>query len=50
MAPIGVVLAESPQADMVLSDWGTGAKSRIEGTPVNFYVWLMMQMGGALAK
>ncbi len=50
VAPIGVVLAESPQADMVLSDWGTGAKSRIEGTPVNFYVWLMMQMGGALAK
>jgi len=50
VAPIGVVLAESPQVDMVLSDWGTGAKSRIEGTPVNFYVWLMMQMGGALAK
>lgn len=50
VAPIGVVLAESPQVDMVLSDWGTGAKSRIEGTPVNFYVWLMMQMGGALTK
>ncbi len=50
VAPIGVVLAESPQVDMVLADWGTGAKSRIEGTPVNFYVWLMMQMGGALTK
>lgn len=50
VAPIGIVLAESPQVDMVLSDWGTGAKSGIEGTPVNFYVWLMMQMGGALAK
>ena len=50
VAPIGVVMAESPQVDMVLSDWGTGAKSKIEGTPVNFYVWIMMQMGGALAK
>ncbi|HQL91472.1 MAG TPA: hypothetical protein PLQ15_12830 [Syntrophales bacterium] len=50
VAPIGVVLAESPDVDMVLSDWGTGAKSRITGTPVNFYVWLMMQMGGALTK
>ncbi|HOG08850.1 MAG TPA: hypothetical protein PK983_12210 [Syntrophales bacterium] len=50
VAPIGVILAESPQVDMVLSDWGTGAKSRIEGTPVNFYVWIMMQMGDALTK
>jgi hypothetical protein len=50
VAPIGVVMAESPQIDMVLSDWGTGAVSKIEGTPVNFYVWLMMQMGGALTK
>jgi len=50
MAPVGVVPAESPQADMVLSYGGTGAKTRIEGTPVNFYVWLMMQLGGALAK
>ncbi|HNU84522.1 MAG: hypothetical protein QM256_10635 [Pseudomonadota bacterium] len=50
VAPIGVILAESPQVDMVLSDWGTGAKSKIEGTPVNFYVWLMMQMGDALTK
>ena len=50
VAPIGVVLAESPQIDMVLSDWGSGAKTKIEGTPVNFYVWLMMQMGEALTK
>jgi hypothetical protein len=50
VAPIGVVLAESPLFGMYLSDWGGGAKSKIEGTPVNFYVWLMMQMGGALTK
>ena len=50
VAPIGVIMAESPLMGMYLSDWGGGAKSRIEGTPVNFYVWLMMQMGGALTK
>lgn len=50
VAPIGVIMAESPLMGMYLSDWGGGAKSRIEGTPVNFYMWLMMQMGGALTK
>lgn len=50
VAPVGVVMAESPQTGMYLSDWGVGAKSKIEGTPVNFYMWLMMQMGDALTK
>jgi hypothetical protein len=50
IAPIGVIMAESPLFGMYLSDWGGGAKSKMEGTPVNFYVWLMMQMGGALSK
>jgi hypothetical protein len=50
VAPIGVIMAESPMFGMYLSDWGGGAKSKMEGTPVNFYVWLMMQMGGALTK
>jgi len=50
VAPIGVIMAESPLMGMYLSDWGGGAKSMIEGTPVNFYVWLMMQMGGAITK
>jgi hypothetical protein len=50
VAPIGVIMAESPLIGMYLSDWGGGARSKIEGTPVNFYVWLMMQMGGALTK
>ena len=50
VAPIGIIMAESPLFGMYLSDWGGGAKSKIEGTPVNFYVWLMMQMGGALTK
>jgi hypothetical protein len=49
VAPIGVIMAESPLFGMYLSDRGGGAKSKMEGTPVNFYVWLMMQMGGALS-
>lgn len=50
VAPIGVIMAESPFFGIYLSDWGGEAKSKIEGTPVNFYVWLMMQMGGAVTK
>jgi hypothetical protein len=50
VAPVGVILAESATLGMYLSDSGSGAKSKIEGKPVNFYVWLMMQMGGALSK
>jgi hypothetical protein len=50
VAPIGVIMAENPLMGMYLADWGTGAKSKIEGPPVNFYWWLMMQMGGALTK
>jgi hypothetical protein len=42
-------MAESPLFGMYLSDWVGGAQSKMEGTPVNFYVWLMMQMGGALS-
>jgi hypothetical protein len=50
VAPIGVIMAETPLMGMYLADWGIVAKSKIEGTPVNFYVWLMMQMGGSLTK
>ena len=35
---------------MYLSDRGGVAQSKMQGTPENFYVWLMMQMGGALTK
>jgi hypothetical protein len=50
VAPVGIILAESPIMGMYLADWGAGAKSKIEGTPMNFYLWLMTQMGGALSK
>ena len=41
--PIGVVMVESPESGMYLDDWGMNAKSRIEGTPLNFYIWLIHQ-------
>lgn len=31
VVPIGVVLAESLQVDMILSDWGTGRNRRSRG-------------------
>ena len=48
--PIGLVLAETSQANMYLKDWGVNAKSRIDGTPMNFYLWLMMQIGAGLTQ
>ena len=48
--PIGLVLAETSQANMYLKDWGANAKSKIDGTPMNFYLWLMMQIGAGLTQ
>jgi hypothetical protein len=48
--PIGLVLAETSQTNMYLKDWGVNAKSRIDGTPMNFYLWLMMQIGAGLTQ
>ncbi|MBI4890351.1 MAG: hypothetical protein HY821_06975 [Acidobacteria bacterium] len=46
-APIGVVSAESDEIRMMLTDFGLGAKTGIEGPVLNFYLWLMEQMLGA---
>ena len=48
--PIGVIMAETSQAGMYLKDWGLSAKSKISGTPINFYLWLMMQIGAGLMQ
>jgi hypothetical protein len=48
--PVGVVMVENEEIGMYLDDWGGGGKSRIEGTPMNFYLWLMMQLGDGLTK
>lgn len=50
VAPIGVVDAEAAGTRMTLEDWGDGATSRIEGKPLNFYYWIMRQIGVELFK
>ncbi len=50
VAPLGIVRAESEKTSMVLDTWGTDAKSRIEGVPINFYLWLVMQIGQGLVR
>lgn len=44
LPPLGLVSVESPDVEMKLEDWGTGAKTRISGKPVGFYRWLWRQV------
>jgi hypothetical protein len=48
LPPIGVCEAENDEVRMELADWGGGARSAITGTPLNFYLWIMQQLGKAL--
>jgi len=48
--PMGIVSAETEKTDVYLDSWGTDAKSRISGTPISFYLWLVMQLGRSLVK
>jgi hypothetical protein len=48
--PLGIVTAETEKTDIYLDSWGTDARSRISGTPINFYLWLVMQLGRGLVK
>lgn len=48
--PIGIVMIENPEIGMYLDGWGMNARSKIEGTPVNFYLWLMYQIFEGLSK
>jgi hypothetical protein len=48
--PLGIVRAESEKTSMVLDKWGMDAKSKIEGKPIDFYLWLIMQIGRGLVK
>ncbi len=49
ITPIGVLYAETTDVGMYLEDWGMGAKTRIVGKPQSFYVWMVSQVGSALA-
>jgi len=45
---MGVFKINTPEIGMYLVDWGSDAKSRITGTPMNFYLWIASQIGEAL--
>lgn len=46
--PIGVVSAENDEVSMTLKDFGNGAATRITGPVLNFYLWIMERVAGAL--
>jgi hypothetical protein len=48
--PIGVVMVDSPEFGMYLDDWGMNAVSKIQGIPMNFYLWLMYQTFEGMGK
>ncbi|MCU0241865.1 MAG: hypothetical protein MUF51_05525 [Vicinamibacteria bacterium] len=48
--PIGVVLADTSETRMELVDWGLGARSRIQGKPLNFYLWIAKQVQKGMAQ
>lgn len=49
LAPIGVYLAESGDLRMELTDWGMGAKTRINGPAYPFWLWLMGEVSKGAA-
>jgi hypothetical protein len=48
--PIAVYDVESPDTRMTAEDWGLGARTKIEGTPIPFWLWLLDQVGKGLDK
>jgi hypothetical protein len=46
--PIAVYDVESPEIRMTADDWGQGAKTKVEGTPIPFWLWLLDQISTGL--
>jgi len=49
VAPIGVLTADSRDVGMYLEDWGSGATTRIVGTPVSFVEWTATMVARGLS-
>ena len=47
--PLGLVRAETKDMTMKLKSFGKKAKTKIKGEPMNFYLWLTMQIGKGLS-
>jgi hypothetical protein len=48
--PIGVLEAETNDVKMSLQDWGLGARTKIQGTPRAFSLWILEQIAKELGK
>jgi hypothetical protein len=50
LPPIAIYEAETGDIKMTLNDWGSGAKSKIQGTPISFTFWVIEQIAKGLVK
>jgi hypothetical protein len=48
--PIGVLEAETDDVKMSLEDWGMDARTRIQGTPRAFSLWILEQIAKEIGK
>lgn len=48
--PIGVVEVDSGEVKMSLEDWGLDARTRIQGTPRAFSLWILEQIAKEIGK
>jgi hypothetical protein len=48
--PIALYDAETDDLKLTVNDWGTGAKTKLQGEPVSFTLWLIEMVGKELGK
>ncbi|MBM3293781.1 MAG: hypothetical protein FJY82_04565 [Candidatus Aminicenantes bacterium] len=48
--PIAIYAAETDDLRMTVSDWGTGAQTKLKGEPVSMTLWLIEMVGKELGK
>ena len=49
LPPIAVYQAESKDFRLSVNDWGMNARTKINGTPESFFMWIMEQVDNAFA-
>jgi len=50
LPPFCIYQAETDDTRMTVNDWGLGAKTRIQGEPTSFFLWILEQIGRELNK
>jgi len=46
--PIALYEAETSDLKMTAADWGAGAKTKIDGVPIPFFLWIIEQVANGL--